>query len=83
MARGGRIRGGRAGATEADVVNTAAVRGNQTANRPKAGGWRVAEPEAGGSGVHLPGVLAGGGGGLAGAAGRDRALGGAAAGVGA
>ncbi len=64
-------------------MNVAAARGGQAVNRPKAGGWRVAEPEAGGSGVHLPGLPAGGGGVLAGAAGRDRARRGAAAGVGA
>lgn len=29
------------------MVNGAAVRGGQATNRPKAGGWRVAEPEVG------------------------------------
>ena len=28
-------------------MNAAAARGGQAVNRPKAGGWRVAEPEAG------------------------------------
>ena len=47
MARGGRIRSGGAGETEANVVNAAAARGGQAVNRRQAGGWRVAEPEAG------------------------------------
>ena len=60
-------------------------RGPRRPGDEPAEGRRVARGRArgGGSGVHLPGLLAGGGGVLAGAAGRDGAQGGAAAGLGA